>query len=140
MVTHYPSPVRRAKRIKLFVALATVSRCLAQIRIRIPRFSVELRGLAKWEWLSYLALTSLHVELSPYLQSSAMCVFRKLIHRAYIGSLKCLEVHVLCSLFALRLASILYFLGLADDIIVQWKQLKEKYPRTTLISDLKSCD
>ncbi|KAK5965324.1 Asparagine Linked Glycosylation (ALG) Nematode [Trichostrongylus colubriformis] len=32
--------------------------------------------------------------------------------------------------------SILYFLGLADDIIVQWKQLKEKYPRTTLISDL----
>ncbi|KHJ90131.1 oligosaccharide biosynthesis protein Alg14 like protein [Oesophagostomum dentatum] len=32
--------------------------------------------------------------------------------------------------------SILYFLGLADDIVVQWKQLKEKYPRTTLISEL----
>uniref|UniRef100_A0A183G6D6 UDP-N-acetylglucosamine transferase subunit ALG14 n=1 Tax=Heligmosomoides polygyrus TaxID=6339 RepID=A0A183G6D6_HELPZ len=47
----------------------------------------------------------------------------------------------ICRVESLSLsASILYFLGLADDIIVQWKQLKEKYPRTTLISDLKSCD
>nr|CDJ80963.1 Oligosaccharide biosynthesis protein Alg14 like domain containing protein [Haemonchus contortus] len=44
----------------------------------------------------------------------------------------------ICRVESLSLSgSILYFLGLADDIIVQWKQLKEKYPRTTLISDLK---
>ncbi|KAK6758768.1 hypothetical protein RB195_016161 [Necator americanus] len=44
----------------------------------------------------------------------------------------------LCRVETLSLSgSILYFLGLADDIIVQWKQLKEKYPRTTLISDLQ---
>ncbi|WKY12405.1 hypothetical protein Q1695_003746 [Nippostrongylus brasiliensis] len=44
----------------------------------------------------------------------------------------------ICRVESLSLSgSILYFAGLADDIIVQWKQLKEKYPRTTLISDLK---
>ncbi|VDM69622.1 unnamed protein product, partial [Strongylus vulgaris] len=44
----------------------------------------------------------------------------------------------LCRVESLSLSgSILYFLGLADDIVVQWEQLKEKYPRTTLISDLK---
>ncbi|KAK6048753.1 oligosaccharide biosynthesis protein Alg14 like protein [Cooperia oncophora] len=44
----------------------------------------------------------------------------------------------LCRVESLSLSgSILYFTGLADDIVVQWKQLKEKYPRTTLISDLK---
>ncbi|RCN47472.1 oligosaccharide biosynthesis protein Alg14 like protein [Ancylostoma caninum] len=44
----------------------------------------------------------------------------------------------ICRVETLSLSgSILYFLGLADDIIVQWKQLKEKYPRTILITELE---
>ncbi|KAE9418754.1 hypothetical protein Angca_003365 [Angiostrongylus cantonensis] len=44
----------------------------------------------------------------------------------------------ICRVESLSLSgSIIYFLGLADGVIVQWKQLKEKYPRSFLISDLQ---
>ncbi|PAV82928.1 hypothetical protein WR25_00955 [Diploscapter pachys] len=35
-------------------------------------------------------------------------------------------------------ASILYYSGLADNVIVQWPQLKHLYPRTTYIGDMAS--
>lgn len=34
--------------------------------------------------------------------------------------------------------AILYYAGLADEVIVQWPQLHEKYPRTKLVEDLPS--
>ncbi|CAD6195235.1 unnamed protein product [Caenorhabditis auriculariae] len=33
-------------------------------------------------------------------------------------------------------AAILYYSGLVDEVVVQWPELKSKYPRTTLIQDL----
>ncbi|KJH50336.1 oligosaccharide biosynthesis protein Alg14 like protein [Dictyocaulus viviparus] len=44
----------------------------------------------------------------------------------------------ICRVESLSLSgSIIYFLGLADGVIVQWKQLKEKYPRSLFINDLQ---
>uniref|UniRef100_A0A1I7XKZ6 UDP-N-acetylglucosamine transferase subunit ALG14 n=1 Tax=Heterorhabditis bacteriophora TaxID=37862 RepID=A0A1I7XKZ6_HETBA len=33
--------------------------------------------------------------------------------------------------------ALLYYSGLADDIIVQWPNLKDKYPRATLVHDIE---
>ncbi|CAI4223983.1 unnamed protein product [Auanema sp. JU1783] len=43
----------------------------------------------------------------------------------------------LCRVESLSLSgALLYYSGLADDVIVQWEQLKEKYPHAVLASEL----